>query len=83
MRRLPRVNAVSMAALVAGLIAMLASVAAAAAQAPLIFPKGAHIGRTVTGGSQRPVAPVGKLRVVKPVGGSKPPARTIFAKRPS
>jgi hypothetical protein len=72
-------------ALSMALLATLTPVAATAAQAPLIFPlnKGRHPGKTVTTGVQRPVAPIGNLRVVKPLGGTRPPAKTILAKRPS
>jgi hypothetical protein len=68
-------------------IAVLSSVAASAAQAPLIFPlkssaKGPHPGQTVTTGPRRAVPPIGNLRLVKPLGGTRPPAKTILAKRP-
>jgi hypothetical protein len=88
MKRIARANAaLSTAALSAALLVAfgtLAPVAATAAQAPLIFPlnKGRHPGTTVTTGPRRTVTPIGSLRVVKPLGGTRPPAKTILAKRP-
>jgi ABC-type Co2+ transport system permease subunit len=87
MKRMQRAKAVSMAAGLIAIVGVFASVAASAAQAPLIFPlksgaKGPHPGKTVTTAVQRPVAPIGGLRVVQPLGGTRPPAKTILAKRP-
>jgi len=71
-------------ALTVALLGTLSPAAANAAQAPLIFPlsKARHPGKTVSSGPRRTVAPIGSLRVVKPLGGSRPPAKTILAKRP-
>ena len=79
--------AISIAAGLMSLVALLSSVAASAAQAPLIFPlrsgaKGPHPGKTVPIGARRPMAPVGNLRVVRPLGGNRPAAKTILTKRP-
>lgn len=86
-KQIQRAKVVSVAAALMAIGAGFASVAASAAQAPLIFPlksgaKGPHPGRTVTNGVQHPVAPIGGLRVVKPLAGTRPPAKTILAKRP-
>jgi hypothetical protein len=85
MKRIPRANAALTVALIVALLGTLTPIAVTAAQAPLIFPlsKGRHPGKTVTTGPRRTVAPVGNLRVVKPLGGTKSPAKTILAKRPS
>jgi hypothetical protein len=89
MKQIARTNAALASALSVtlglALLATLTPVAATAAQAPLIFPlsKGRHPGKTVTSSVQRPVSPIGNLRVVKPLGGTRPPAKTILAKRPS
>jgi hypothetical protein len=87
MKPIQRARAVSIATGLIAIVVLFSSVAASAAQAPLIFPlksgaKGPHPGKTVTTGAQRPVAPIGGLRVVKPLGGTRPPAKTILAKRP-
>jgi hypothetical protein len=67
------------------IVGVLSSAAASAAQSPLIFPlnKGRQPGKTVTTAPHRTIAPIGNLRVVKPLGGTRPPAKTILAKRPS
>jgi hypothetical protein len=87
-KRIQRAKAVSIAAGLMAIVAVLASITASAASAPLIFPlksgaKGPHPGQTVATGPRRAVPPIGNLRVVKPLGGTRPPAKTIFAKRPS
>lgn len=85
---MPHANAVLTTALIVALIVALTGtltpVVATAAQAPLIFPlnKGRQPGKTVTAGARQTVAPIGNRRVVKPLGGTRPPAKTILAKRP-
>ena len=86
-KRIQRAKTVLIAAGLMAVVTVFSSVAASAAQAPLIFPlkssaKGPHPGQTVTTGPRRTVPPIGKLRVVKPLGGTRPPAKTILAKRP-
>jgi hypothetical protein len=84
MKRIPRASAALTTALIVALLCTLSPVAATAAQAPLIFPlnKGRQPGKTVTAGAKHTVAPLGNRRVVKPLGGTRPPAKTILAKRP-
>jgi hypothetical protein len=84
MKWIPRASAALTAALIVALPGALTPVAATAAQAPLIFPlnKGRQPGKTVTAGARHTVAPIGNLRLVKPLGGTRPPAKTILAKRP-
>jgi hypothetical protein len=84
MKRIPRANAALTAALIVALLGTLGPVAATAAPAPLIFPlnKGRQPGKTVTANTRRTVAPIGNLRMVKPLAGTRPPAKTILAKRP-
>ena len=84
MKRIARTNAALTTALIVALLGTLSPVAATGAQAPLIFPldKGRHPGKTVTTGPRRTVVPIGSQRVVKPLGGTRPPAKTILAKRP-
>jgi hypothetical protein len=86
-KRKQRTKAVSIAAGLMAILGVFSSVAASAAQAPLIFPlkssaKSPHPGKTVTTGPRGTVAPIGNLRVVKPLGGTRPPAKTILSKRP-
>jgi hypothetical protein len=60
-----------------------------AAQAAWVFPrsdssaKSRQVGRTVHSSLQSTVRPLGNhLRTVKPLGGTRPPPKTILAKRP-
>jgi hypothetical protein len=84
MKPIQRLNAAFTAALIVALLGTLVPVVATAAQAPLIFPlnKGRQPGKTVTANTRRTIAPIGNLRTVKPLGGTRPPAKTILAKRP-
>ena len=84
MKPIQRLNAAFTAALIVALLGTLVPVVATAAQAPLIFPlnKGRQPGKTVTAGAKRTVAPLGNRRVIKPLAGTRPPAKTILAKRP-
>jgi hypothetical protein len=86
-KRIQRTKVVSFAAGMMAILAAFQPLAGSAAQAPLIFPlkssaKGPHPGKTVTTGPRRTVTPIGSLRAVKPLGGTRPPAKTILAKRP-
>lgn len=61
--------------LAAALIALLSPTARAA--------KTRHPGTTLHGSVQHPVRPLGNhVRVVKPVGGTRAPPKTVLAKRP-
>ena len=85
MTAVARPRALPAAALIALVIAAIASPAAHAAWTwPLSeSAKARHSGKTVNTAAQHPVRPLGNhLRAVKPLGGTRPPAKTILAKRP-
>jgi hypothetical protein len=78
-------RAIPVAALIG---ALLIAGAAQASSTGMVFPlspnaKMRHSGKIINSANQHQVAPLGShLRVVKPLGGTRPPAKTILAKRP-
>jgi|HubBroStandDraft_1064217.scaffolds.fasta_scaffold32604_4 hypothetical protein len=78
-------RAISVGALIG---ALLIAGAAQASSTGMVFPlspnaKMRQSGKIIRSANQHQVAPLGNhLRVVKPLGGTRPPAKTILAKRP-
>ncbi len=69
--------------LAAALVALLCPPAQAAGFWPFKSDKGKHPAVTMHGAAQHQLKPLGnQLRLAKPIGGNRKPAKTILAKRP-